>query len=71
MRRFRAGGAGTRREAAMNGTERTVVRTACGRDLIIGRLRLKELRPSAERVTLDVGWEPYDCGEVWARYGRA
>ena len=50
----------------MNGTEKTVVRTTCGRELTIGRFRLNGLRPLAERVTLDVGCEAYDRGEVWA-----
>lgn len=50
----------------MNGIGETVVRTACGRELTIGRLRLDGVRPCVGRVTLDVGCEPYDRGEVWA-----
>jgi putative redox protein len=45
---------------------RTVVRTTCGRELVVGRLRLTGLPHPTLRVTLDVGCQPYDRGVVWA-----
>lgn len=48
------------------GTDKTVVHTACGRELTIGRLQLDAVGPSGERVTLDVVRQSYDHGEVWA-----
>jgi hypothetical protein len=44
----------------------TVIRTSCGRELVVGRLRLDGLPQPTLRVTLDVGCQPYDRGEVWA-----
>ena len=45
---------------------RTVVRTTCGREFVVGRLRLEGPPYPALRVTLDVECQPYDRGEVWA-----
>jgi hypothetical protein len=45
---------------------RAVVRTGCGRELVIGRLRLDGLPRPVRRVTLDVACQPYDRAEVWA-----
>jgi len=45
---------------------RAVVHTSCGRELVVGRLRLDGLLRPAHRITSDVGCQPYDHGEVWA-----
>ncbi len=57
-------GAGDRAVAQV--ASRSVVRTSCGRELVVGRLRLDGLPHRTLRVTLDVGCQPYDHGEVWA-----
>ncbi len=44
---------------------RAAMRTTCGRDLVVGRLRLEGLARPVGRVTLDVGCRPYDHNEVW------
>jgi putative redox protein len=56
-----------RREPAVGqATSRAIVQTSCGRQLVVGRLRLDGLAPPVGRVTLDIGCQPYDHGEVWA-----
>ena len=45
---------------------RAVVRTGCGRELVIGRLSLHGLPRTIHRVTLDVACQPHDRAEVWA-----
>jgi hypothetical protein len=42
------------------------VQTSCGRQLVVGRLRLDGLAHPVHRVTLDVGCQPYDHDQVWA-----
>jgi hypothetical protein len=54
-----------REPAAARPVSRSVVRTSCGREFVVGRLRLDGLPHPALRVTLDVGCQPYDRGEVW------
>lgn len=44
---------------------RSAMRTTCGRDLVVGRLRLEGLARPVGRVTLDVSCLPYDHNEVW------
>jgi HSP20 family molecular chaperone IbpA len=56
--------------AAGRVASRTVLRTSCGRDLVVGRLRLDGLPHPTLRVTLDVGCQPYDHGEVWGEPDR-
>ena len=56
-------GAGDRAVAQV--ASQSVVRTSCGRELVVGRLRLDGLPHRTLRVTLDVGCQPYDRGEVW------
>jgi hypothetical protein len=43
----------------------TTVRTSCGRDLVVSRLRLDGLPHPVHRVVLDIGCQPYDRDEVW------
>jgi hypothetical protein len=43
-----------------------VVQTGCGRELVVGRLRLDGLAQPVRRVTLDIGCQPYDHDQVWA-----
>jgi hypothetical protein len=42
------------------------VRTRCGRELAVGRLRLDGLGRPVNRVTLDIGCQPHDREQVWA-----
>jgi putative redox protein len=55
-----------RERAGGRAASRTVIRTSCGRELVVGRLRLDGLPHPTLRVTLDIGCQPYDRGEVWA-----
>jgi putative redox protein len=43
-----------------------VVRTACGREITIGRLRVTDPPRVADRVTMWLEHQPHDNGEVWA-----
>jgi hypothetical protein len=43
----------------------TVLRTGCGRELVVSRLRLDGLPRPVDRVVLDIGCQPYDRDEVW------
>jgi putative redox protein len=43
-----------------------IVRTACGRAITIGRLRVTGPPHVVNRVTMRLEHEPYDNGEVWA-----
>jgi len=43
-----------------------VVRTSCGRELAVGRLRLDGLGRPVNRVTLDIGCQSYDGEQLWA-----
>ncbi len=46
--------------------ERHAVRTGCGREIVVGRVRFPGLDRAHGRVTLDVGLQPYDHGDAWA-----
>ncbi|MQA87448.1 MAG: hypothetical protein GEV03_23195 [Streptosporangiales bacterium] len=45
---------------------RHALRTTCGRELAVGRLRLSGLDHPVTRVTLEIGCQPYDRDAVWA-----
>jgi hypothetical protein len=42
-----------------------VLRTGCGRELVVSRLRLDGLPHPVRRVVLGIGCQPYDQDEVW------
>jgi putative redox protein len=45
--------------------ERHTVRTGCGREITVGRLRFRGREHPHGRVTLDVGLQPYDHDDAW------
>lgn len=50
------------------GARRDVVRTACGREFIIGSLRLEHLAQPAARVSLSTHLLPQDAESLWASF---
>jgi putative redox protein len=42
-----------------------VMRTSCGRTITVGRLKLTGPAPPLGRITMNLGCEPHDRGQVW------
>ena len=51
---------------AHEGHTQEIVRTGCGREIAIGRMQMRPGRHQVDRITLRIGCQPYDNGEVWA-----
>jgi putative redox protein len=53
-------------EAPARGEQRAQFRTACGRELAVGRLEVGGRSRAIERITLSISRQSYDDETVWA-----